>query len=535
MVWLAWAVLSVFHFLFLLKFFQLEEYNEKRFLNFVMFRWPPGLRFSEVIALAAALSLYWFGGSRFSMAVAGIAALIGMAVSWIVIRWQRKTEIKELVFTGRVKRLLAAGIVLTGLISVGLWLLTLRIQGESTRQETLFIASLLAAGQFIPLVVVLANWVLFPYEEVMRRFYVWDARKVLTRISPITIGVTGSYGKTTTKEILAHILSSRFDVLKTPRSFNTLLGVCRVIREDLKPFHKLFVVEMGAYKAGEIRSICDLVRPATGIITAIGPQHLERFKTIDNVIKAKNELIQSLPENGLGIFNIDDPNCLVLANQAKCRVKRYGITNRSDADLYAEALRLTSEGSVFDLVIKETDERIEVKTLLLGQHNVLNIMGALLAAQEAGIPLKQAARAVSSVVPPAHRLQTIHQGQGIITIDDSYNSNPIGARMALDVLASYATPGKKVLVTPGYAELGAIQVEEHEHLGRMAGVVCDMIILIGDEHRTGQISKGVRQTGFDASQIYCYNSLAQAKEFLTRQLKPGDVVLFENDLPDQYL
>jgi UDP-N-acetylmuramoyl-tripeptide--D-alanyl-D-alanine ligase len=357
---------------------------------------------------------------------------------------------------------------------------------------------------------------------------------VLQAVNPVVIGITGSYGKTSTKEILYHILSTRYDTLRTPRSFNTLMGVCKVIREELKPQHRFFIVEMGAYKSGEIEKICRLVRPKYGILTAVGPQHLERFKTVEAVAKAKNELILALPPDGTGIFNADNPYCRRLAHEAPVKALCYAMEDGQEADLRAESVAISNDGTRFDVVSRPGGERYPAKTALLGRYNVSNSLAAVLAARECGFTIKEALLALSTAAPFSHRLQPVQTDAGIYTIDDSYNSNPLGAQMALELLASFPQ-GQKVLVTPGYAELGAIQAEEHEKLGRLAGQTCDYVFLIGGEARTGEIKKGLLQTAIDPGRVLCYNSLSQAKERLATLLKPGDVVLFENDLPDQYL
>ncbi len=167
--------------------------------------------------------------------------------------------------------------------------------GEADPRIFIFLFGLWLVSQLTVANILLANLVTYPVEAALRAYYVESARRIIRAVNPIVIGITGSYGKTSTKEILAHVLASHVEVLKTPRTFNTIMGVCKVIREDLKPKHKYFIVEMGAYKAGEIARICRLVRPRIGILTAVGPQHLERFKTVEKIIQAKYELIEALP------------------------------------------------------------------------------------------------------------------------------------------------------------------------------------------------------------------------------------------------
>jgi UDP-N-acetylmuramoyl-tripeptide--D-alanyl-D-alanine ligase len=431
--------------------------------------------------------------------------------------------------------LVGAGILLVLIQAGGLSLFVLG--GGTLSASSLLVTGSLALvllGQLVVFDVILANLLTYPIEEFMRRRYVASAAKVLAGVNPVVIGITGSYGKTSTKELLAHILSVRYDVYKTPRSFNTLMGICKVIREELQPHHRYFIVEMGAYKPGEIARICNLVKPRFAILTAVGPQHLERFKSIENVAKAKFELIQALPGDGASVFNADDPICLELSNKTGSTVRRYGMENPSICDVSARSIVLSSEGTSFELFVKETGQWYPVRSHLLGRHNVSNIMAAFLLARECGVGVKEAIFAIASAVPFVHRLQLVKSENDVLYIDDSYNSNPIGASMALEVLNTYQA-GRRILVTPGYAELGHIQAAEHEKLGELAGGVCDYVILVGNQTRTAQIQAGALRSKIDPDHILCYNALSQVKEFFVTFLKPGDIVLFENDLPDNYL
>jgi UDP-N-acetylmuramoyl-tripeptide--D-alanyl-D-alanine ligase len=540
-IWAVWVALSVYHTLNTLRFFQLEEYNSARFFPLTVKKWTIMLRPAEIVAIPLLLGASLLQNPGAALGLLGILAATAFAVTGYLIRKSSRTAVKPLVLTARAKRLVGVEAALWLLLSLpallvvhsqwGTWSSFYTPQSLAVRVLVYF----LFAGQFTCLLVMLSNLLLYPYEALQRRYFVSSARKIIAQVNPIVIGITGSYGKTTTKEILAHLLSTRYDILKTPRSYNTLMGVCKVIREDLKPHHHYFIVEMGAYKPGEIRDICKLVQPQYGILTAIGPQHLERFKTIENVARAKNELIEALPSDGIAVFNSDDPNCLRLSHLAGCKVKRYGISQPEQADIFAQNITLTREGTRFELVFQASGERTTVTTKLLGRYNISNMLGAVLVALECGMSIKEVIFALNSLTSPEHRLQPTKTDNGIFYIDDSYNSNPLGASMALEVLHAFASNGQKVLVTPGYAELGTIQEQEHEKLGILAGENCDYIVLIGSEERTAQIKKGIIKTPFDPAHVVSYRSLAEAKVFLGSLLKPGDVVLFENDLPDNYL
>jgi UDP-N-acetylmuramoyl-tripeptide--D-alanyl-D-alanine ligase len=538
------AGLAAYSFIDLLRFYQLEEYDNARFLDWAAHKWKRVLHFAELAALPL-MVIAWLAlkpPANFVLITVVLAA--ALAASFLVIRRANAIKIKPMVFTARVKRLVGAGALLIFLQAGGLSLYVLNSAAPSQSllepapgASLAFLVAALALallGQLVVLDVILANLLAYPIEELLRRRYVASAAKTLAEVDPVVIGITGSYGKTSTKELLAHILSARYEVYRTPRSFNTLMGICKVIREELQPRHRYFIVEMGAYKPGEIARICKLVKPRFAILTAVGPQHLERFKTIQNVAKAKYELIQALPGDGAAVFNADDPVCLELANKTGGTVLRYGMEAPELCDISARNVVLSSEGTSFEMFVKETGQWYPVKTHLLGRHNVSNIMAAFLLARQCGVGVKEAIFAIASAAPYEHRLQFVKSENNVLYIDDSYNSNPVGARMALEVLSAYQS-GRRILVTPGYAELGPIQAAEHEKLGELAGGVCDYVILVGNATRTAQIQAGALRSKIDPGHILCYNALSQVKEFFVTFLKPGDIVLFENDLPDNYL
>ena len=215
------------------------------------------------------------------------------------------------------------------------------------------------------------------------------------------------------------------------------------------------------------------------------------------------------------------------------RALRYGTQPGSPMlELIGSDLSFSQEGTQFTISVG--DQAAEsARMRLLGRHNVSNALGASLAALQCGLSLKEIVRALATLPQLEHRLQVIQAGSGIITIDNAYNSNPSGAKVSLEVLASFQG-GRKVLVTPGFAELGAIEAEEHAQLGRSAAHVCDLIFLIGIPQRVNQILNGIQEVGFNPEKVFCFPRLNDARVKMREILQPGDVVLFENDLPDIY-
>lgn len=446
---------------------------------------------------------------------------------------------KPLVYTGRARRILGTSLAIScAVMGFSTWLALSRLQSDlamalSTRAVLVILLAALEVIQLSPLTTVLANLILSPVQNAINRTYLRRAQNRLRDVQPLVIGITGSYGKTSTKYLLEQLLASHRRVLKTPLSYNTMMGVCRVINESLETDTEVFIAEMGAYRRGDIKELSDFVHPTIGILTAIGPQHLERFKTIDNIQATKYELIETLPASGVAIFNNDDPRCRALAGRTThVRVMRYGIeTTGQSLDLWAENIAMGPEGLSFTLAGQDGG-RVNVRTILLGHHNVLNILGASCAALAIGVPLADLAQAIQELPPVPHRLQLLDNGSGVTVIDDSYNSNPIGATEALEVLGSFTT-GQRILVTPGMIELGPLEAHLNKELGAKAAEVCDYVVLVGVE-RTKPLVVGLQAKNFPPEKIRVVRDLKGATVVLPTIVGVGDTVLFENDLPDQY-
>lgn len=388
--------------------------------------------------------------------------------------------------------------------------------------------------QFAFYFILLGLLINYPVETVINKYYFQSARRVIRKRKTTVIGITGSYGKTSVKNILYTLLSTKYKTLKTPESYNTPMGICKIIHRDLKQDYDFFVVEMGARRSGDIKELCDLVKPVTGIITAIGPQHLKTFGSLENISETKYELIKSLPENSVAVLNGDDPVCAEMANKRFLKKTIFfGIDFEIPPPSFIEAKKIIidSEGSCF--ILKNGRSEIEIKSHLLGRQNIYNILAAAAVALHYGLSLQELKTAVKDLKPIPHRLQLIKNPNGIIIIDNAFNSNPVGASMALDVLRSFKG-GKKTLVTPGLVELGEIEYEENKKFGEKAASICDYVIVVG-KTQSKPIIAGLEEKGFSSDKIKSVNSLDKASQCLRTILKPNDIVLFENDLPDNYL
>jgi UDP-N-acetylmuramoyl-tripeptide--D-alanyl-D-alanine ligase len=426
---------------------------------------------------------------------------------------------KALVVTPRIKRLWAVMTILFALTIALLWYLDVNF---------LFALPLLAIGSFVFLI--LASLILQPIENGINQGFIDDAKKRLRSMPDLkVIGITGSYGKTSVKHFLARILSEKYNVLHTPGSVNTTLGVVRIIREQLKPTHEVFIAEMGAKKMGDVAEICDLVQPTIAILTAIGPEHLETFGDMKNVQQGNFELPKSIKADGLNILNADYELVREYPNNNGKKIF-YGIENL-DADFRGDNIQYTATGMTFDLYKK--GEKIQtLETKLLGAHNVSNIVSACAVAYELEVPPAKIAYAVRNLAAVQHRLEIKRNPGGITIIDDAFNSNPTGARMAVEVLGK-VQGNKKIIVTPGMIELADEEYAYNKELGKQIAAVCDYVVLVGPK-QTIPIQDGLKEAAYPEAKIYIAKNLTDAIQHLKGITQAGDVVLYENDLPDTY-
>lgn len=511
---------------------QLDGYKTRRYLKWILMN-PRRCFAIEDICLVAGLLLLLMWGYPAGQTnwVFPIACLAWIAFQTYQIIGRKKPPAKKpLVYTARAKRVFSLSVALLSVLAVGL---TIGLR-ENRWRVCLFLFSELAT-----LNLVVSNLLIWPLERLINGAYLHDARRRLQTLQPKVIGITGSYGKTSTKYILHQILSRKFNTLMTPDSYNTPMGICKVIRGDLSQEHELFIVEMGAYKRGDIRALCKLASPSIGILTAVGPQHLERFKSIENTARAKYELIESLPPDGLAVINVDNEICAELADKTESvHVVRYSIASPSSTDTLIKLRASDIEQSYKGLTFTLTDDvagSTVMTTRLLGQHNVSNILAAVGVALACGMTLPEIREAVETLQSVPHRLQLIDGEAGVTVIDDSFNANPLGAKTALEVLNDFTSERhrKKILVTPGMVELGEREYDENKHFGLEAAKVCDFIILVG-KARAVPIIDGLKTANYPQQQVFIAADFAEAQQQLKKRVKPGDVVLFENDLPDNY-
>lgn len=439
--------------------------------------------------------------------------------------YKKKTP---LVFTARIKRLVTLLFLLNAALTYALILLSFFLVSLNIGWLRYFFICF--TPLLMPFNILLAFILIQPFEQLNCKNYIIRAKhKLAKNKSLVTIGITGSYGKTSVKNILTAMLRQKYEVLSSPASYNTPMGLTKTILKQLGENHNIFVAEMGATQRGDIKYICDFVQPRIGIITGVGSQHLESFKTPQNISDTKYELIEALPKDGFAVFNGDCAGAMKLYQ--KCPTEKIYTKTDGDENSFIKCKNIVTshKGIEFDLIIG--GEEAHCKCGLIGRHNISNILISAACAYKLGVPIKDIAAAVWTLEHVPHRLEVLERG-GITVIDDSFNASAEGTAAALQALGDVAK-GRKIIVTPGLIELGALQEKENYNFGANIAKVCDICILVG-ENQTKPIHWGLKESGFDENNIITVNSLDDAKAELNKILKSGDTVLFENDLPDSY-
>lgn len=501
----------------LLHYFQLESYQFYGYFKTVLRQWktavlpPLALGILYLLLSRAGKALYAAADPQrlwklicIMGVVSGAILTIGVVVSaWL----QKGKEKKPFVLTARMKRLYA---ILGIVVILFCWITPAHVL-------------------LLPLLTALAALIALPIEKSINRMYMRDAqRRMNAQPGLIRIGITGSYGKTSVKNILYTLLSQKYNVLSTPASFNTPMGLTRVIRERLEPAHQVFLAEMGARHRKDIKELTDFIHPTIGVLVSVGPQHLDTFKSLDNIIATKYDLIRAIPRDGYAVFNDDGDICANLYEKTLHTPK--AIAGRTGGDVWAEDVQVSASGSSFTLCFKDGG-RLPCQTRMLGAHNISNILLGCAVAKHLGLTDTQIQRGISQLNPVEHRLQLLKSAGGVTVIDDAFNSNPTGARAALDVLSRF--PGRRIIVTPGMVELGGKEAAFNRDFGREMASAADVCVLIGKKH-TQPIQQGLIDAGYPADDIHVFSSLNDATAWLQGFMRAGDFILYENDLPDHY-
>lgn len=466
----------------------------------------------------------------------GFAFYILFVLIYIKADFKRKSK-SRIVFTGRLIRLFATFLILYFLLTFGVILL-MQVLGFFFRENESFLVvrffTVCLTPMSIPVVAHFSSFLNAPFEKRHNKKYVDKCTATLSDAKDlIKIGITGSFAKTSVKEILKTILSTKYKVLATPKSYNTPMGICKCVN-SYDGTQDVFICEMGARYVGDIKEIVNMVKPDCAIITGVSNQHLSTFGSTDAIVSTKYELIQGLKEGSFAVFSAD--NHISKGMSYTCRKEGKvtpilaGVQQSDDYGVYATDIESDKNGSTFTLNFD--GEAVSVTTKLIGKHNITNICQAAAVAYKLGMRPEEIALGVSLVKVVSHRLEVSDNGRGMTIIDDSYNSNVEGTIAALDVFATFE--GRKIIITPGLVELGRMEDLENFRFGQRLAKVVDYAILVGHPN-CYKIRNGMLEGGFPLEKIKIVKELPEAIKHLTEITKEGDVVLFENDLPDKFV
>lgn len=455
-------------------------------------------------------------------------------LSWFIKNpFKRNLQKKHnLEWTKKALALFIASTVL--IIMVSIYIITANIYHNFIPLYLIFLFLLV----FSPVFLVISNFLYKPLESHLKGKILSRVKEKLDKLPNLkVVAITGSFGKTSTKDILYTLLFKKYFVVKTPKSFNTPLGIAQTVLEMVKVNTDIFICEVGAYKEGEIAKIANLVKPQIGIITAVAPQHLQKFGSLENIAKAKFELPQSLPWGGIAILNSNYEQIKKFAPTVSAKVVFYG--NEEDP-FYATDIKIGIEGTEF--TIHTPKGKADIKIPLLGKHHVQNFLAATVTALQVGLTLSEIQERAKLLLPTPHRMEIKRLGN-MIFIDNSYNTNPKSAESSLNLLASFKDY-RKIIITPGFVELGKEAARENQNFGNNIACIADEVIIVGENAKI-DLLKGIRKVWPDPEHMTHFVNSTHEGITLAQQLTAEYVqrvarsdievaVLLENDLPDQY-
>ena len=519
--------------------YQQEEYDTNRLMSWIWKHkaFDKKLSFAIVVISISAVFLMPLLGSEFAgqhQLFINFFLFIFMALSTFVEKDPRKDSKKKLVATARAKRIFFPAYILSILAATWCFL-------PLVPMPWIWIVNI----HLIPLIIMFVNLLLSPFEEMNQQKYWKEAHNKVMDAQPTVIGITGSFGKTSVKHILGHILKSQAPTLITPGSVNTPMGISRVIREELTPEHKYLVVEMGAYGKGSIERLCRLTPPDFGIITAVGHAHYERFKSLEAVAETKYELAEAVLARGGQVIVHErtlrfdytrdmkekSPNQFVVCGELPEATSENSPEKSFLQKGDLEITRIIQTAKGLEVRFNWKNVSYNVETPLYGLHHGHNIAQAFVTALELGVSSADIQTALQSMPQIEHRLEVRKQAGGLTIIDDAYNSNPIGFNAALGLLLQLGHGHRKILVTPGMVELGKIHDDAHKKVGAYAGEVCDVAIVVKGK-RIPSFIKAYKDNG--GKELHQVESFDEAQKWIAKNKKDGDVILIENDLPDIY-
>ena len=521
------AILMLFASRKMFQVYQLSSYRARGFFNWLKItRFDFQIRYFA-LAFLGIIAMYVYIACFHRFGAAGYIGYCFFALFCVlfIIFSRREKEKVPVKFTARMIRFYIVAFIIYFLLGVGIWLLANVFDGMPYAPSYALFAFLPLVA---PWVVTLAHFAVLPFEILNNYGYKVRAKNRLGAMPEmIRIGITGSFGKTTAKMILAKMLEKKYRVCYSSKSYNTPMGICKVINNILPDDAQVFIAEMGARFVGDIEELTRIVVPNYGMITAIGNQHLETFGSIENIMETKYELIKCM-NGGLALFNGDSELNNKLYERTTGMKLITGKEGTVGADIYYKNVVQSNDGIAFTLCIAEGE--YEVKTKLFGRYipSVITLCAAL--AFELGVWADDIVKACRDMEPVPHRLELIKNGENMVIIDDAYNANVEGAKSALQTLSGFEG-STKVIITPGLVELGKEEKQANENLGSMIGEICDRAFFVGE--RGSDLKSGAIKAGMVEDNIALCDSLDEAVGLL-RGVRGKVAVLFENDLPDNF-
>ncbi|HKK25670.1 MAG TPA: Mur ligase family protein [Gracilimonas sp.] len=532
---------------FFLHTFQQVGYKNNEFWQWMKEHWeekvlPPSLSMLMILLFILVIGGNWL--LEYITYTSLTLIVFILALFWFSSVQNYKTEKvkKPLVFTPRVYRLSVPFLILASLFPLYCSYLAFTgfmpftgdavpayFAGVLNFDLTILIAGWAFGAVFIPFFILISGLFTRPVETYIQNGFKKQARKKLASMPDLkVIAITGSYGKTSTKFMIRDLLKERFNVCSTPGSYNTPMGICKVINNDLQANHQILILEMGARYEGNIQELCDIAKPDISVVTNVGVAHLETFGSQEVIANEKGTLVDRLESGDVAVLNADDPRVSKMGRD-RSEIERI-LVGLSNGSITASDISYNTSGMSFKVSLEDQSETFQTK--LLGAHNAQNLLLAIGVAHHFALRLKTMAIAARKIEPIEHRLELKQNGE-LTIIDDAFNSNPVGAKNAVEILGQFDS-GKRIIITPGMVELGDIEEEENYKFGQAIGDAnLDLVILVGEE-RVKPIQEGIRSVDSASLNVRVVNSLFEANDLIKKVAQPGDVILYENDLPDVY-
>jgi UDP-N-acetylmuramoyl-tripeptide--D-alanyl-D-alanine ligase len=471
---------------------QREHYLAPSVTRFAWRWWTTGSlnRFLLAMALVGVIGVFWNVWFGFLVALAQIGP-IGLSV---------RGNTSPLAWTGRLRRL--------ALVS-GLMVSIVFVAGGLNGTPAIVVVGLFA----LPLIVDFMLLLLSPIERLAGSKWIDKAHRKLEAVRSDVVAITGSYGKTTTKNYVAHLLDGTRRTVASPASFNNRMGLARAINESLIPGTEVFIAEMGTYGPGEIRELCDWIPPKVAAIVAIGPVHLERFKTEERIVSSKAEILDKAE---VGVICIDNPLLAALAEEKAESMEIIEVSTGRDGRVQVGGGSVRVDGRV---IAPEPEHGFGANLAV-----AIGICVAL------GVDVDGLAQQIATLPIAEHRQSITLSEIGFSIIDDTFNSNPAGAQCGLELLQEVGKDGKLVVVTPGMVELGPVQGIENKQFASAVSQVADRLFIVGDTNREALLEGSAN----GRASVTVVAAREDAVTWVRGNLGPGDAVLYENDLPDHY-